>query len=113
METGDMLSILLADDHDIVRRGLRQLLESVPEWTVSAEADNGRDAVARAVELEPNIVVLDISMPELNGIEATRRIRHALPDTEVLIYTMHGTDQLVRAVVSAGARGYVMKSEPA
>lgn len=106
-----MIRILLADDHDIMRRGLRNLLETHPGWEVCGEAANGREAVKLARELKPDIVVLDLSMPELNGLEATRQIRKELPQTEVLIFTMHDTEQLVREVLAAGARGYVLKSD--
>lgn len=108
-----MLRILLADDHDIVRRGLRELLEEHPGWTVCAEATNGREAVELALEHRPRVAVLDLTMPELNGLEATRRIRQALPETEVLVFTMHESDELVRNVLAAGARGYLLKSDAA
>jgi len=105
------LRIVLADDHEVVRRGLRALIESKPGWNVVGEAANGRDAVARVKELKPDIVVLDISMPELNGLDATRQIVKALPGVHVLILTMHDSGQLVRDVLEAGARGYVLKSD--
>jgi DNA-binding NarL/FixJ family response regulator len=106
-----MVRILLADDHDVVRRGLRDALNSHPGWEVCGEASNGREAVKLALKLTPDVVVLDLSMPELNGLEATRQIRRDLPRTEVLIFTMHETEQLIREVLSAGARGYVLKSD--
>jgi DNA-binding NarL/FixJ family response regulator len=108
-----MLRILVADDHDIVRRGLTRLLEEHAGWSVCAEAANGREAVELALEHRPEVVVLDLTMPELNGFEATRRIRQALPDTEVLIFTMHESEELVRNVLAAGARGYLLKSDAA
>ena len=108
-----MLRILLADDHDIVRRGLKELLEEQIGWTVCAEAANGREAVELALEHRPMVAVLDLTMPELNGLEATRRIRQAVPETEVLIFTMHESDELVRNVLAAGARGYLLKSDAA
>lgn len=108
-----MISVLLADDHDVVRQGIRRLLERTPILEVCGEARNGREAVKLALELKPHVVVLDLSMPELNGLDATRHIRQAQPDTEVLIFTMHRTEQLVREVIAAGARGYVLKSDPA
>lgn len=106
-----MLRILLADDHDIVRRGLKDLLEQHVGWTVCAEATNGRAAVELAQQHRPHVAVIDVSMPELNGLEATRRIRQSLPETEVLIFTMHESEELIREVLAAGARGYLLKSE--
>ena len=106
-----MLRILLADDHEIVRRGLKELLEEQVGWTVCAEAANGREAVERAVQSRPHVALLDFSMPELNGLESTRRIRQAAPETEVLIFTMHGSEDLIREVLAAGARGYLLKSD--
>jgi DNA-binding NarL/FixJ family response regulator len=103
--------ILLADDHDIVRRGLRVLLEERPGWQVVAEATNGRTALELALEHKPDIVILDVTMPELNGLETTRRIRKELSRTEVLIFTMHENEELIRDVLAAGARGYLMKSD--
>ena len=106
-----MVRILLADDHDIVRRGLREQLSQHEGWEICGEAENGREAVRMASKLEPDVAVIDLSMPELNGLEATRQIRRDLPNTEVLIFTMHETEQLIREVLSAGARGYVLKSD--
>jgi DNA-binding NarL/FixJ family response regulator len=106
-----MLRILLADDHDIVRRGLKELLEEHVGWSVCAEASDGRAAVELALAHRPQIAVLDLSMPELNGLEATRRIREKLPDTEVLIFSMHESEELIRDVLAAGARGYLLKSD--
>jgi DNA-binding NarL/FixJ family response regulator len=105
------LRILVADDHDIMRRGLKQLLTSKPGWEICAEAKNGREAVALAEQHKPDVVVMDISMPELNGLEAVRRIRKQLPKTEIVVLTLHFSDQLVQDVVEAGARGYIMKSD--
>lgn len=106
-----MVRILLADDHDVVRRGLRDQLSQHEGWEVVGEAVNGREAVKLALKLEPDVVVLDLSMPDLNGLEATRQIKHHLENTEVLIFTMHETEQLIREVLSAGARGYVLKTD--
>lgn len=103
--------ILLADDHDVVRRGLKELLEEQVGWHVCAEAASGREAVERAVQTRPQVAVIDFSMPDLNGIEATRRIREMAPDTEILIFTMHESEELIRAALLAGARGYLLKSE--
>lgn len=108
-----MVRILLADDHDVVRHGLRHLLEAEQGWVVCGEARNGREAVALAEQLAPDIAVLDITMPELNGLDATRQIRAACPDTEVLIFTMHESEELMREVFAAGARGYLIKSDAA
>jgi DNA-binding NarL/FixJ family response regulator len=106
-----MIRILLADDHDIMRRGLRDILNTYDDWEVCGEAANGRDAVRMAEELKPDVIVLDLSMPELNGIEACRVIKKSLPNTEVLIYTLHETEQLIRRGLAAGARGFVLKSD--
>jgi len=105
------LNILVADDHDIIRRGLKDLLSAKPGWEVCAEAKTGKEAVTLAEQLKPQIVVMDISMPDLNGLEAARRIHKSLPKTGILILTMHFSDQLVREVVEAGARGYILKSD--
>jgi DNA-binding NarL/FixJ family response regulator len=105
------LRILLADDHEMVRHGLRALIEDQPGWQVCGEANTGRGAVAKARELKPDIVVMDFTMPELNGMEATRQIRAGLPRTQVLILTMHESEELVREMLNAGARGYVLKSD--
>lgn len=102
--------ILIADDHDIVREGLMTLLAARADFHVCGEAATGREAVAKARELKPHVVVLDFSMPELNGVEATRQIRAALPDTEVLILTMHDSETLAREVLAVGARGFLLKT---
>ena len=103
------IRVLLAEDHVIVRDGLRMLLQSVPDFTVVAEAGNGREAVARAIELRPDLAVLDISMPELSGLEATRLIKAESPQTHVLILTMHESDEFFFRALEAGASGYVLK----
>ncbi len=105
------LRILIADDHAVVRAGLRALLESHDGWQVCAEALDGRDAVEKAAKQKPDIAILDIGMPLLNGVEAARQIRKAYQDTEILILTMHQSDDLVQQVVEAGARGYILKDE--
>ena len=102
--------ILIADDHEVVRRGVRAVLEGQAGWVVCGEASSGREAVAKAISLRPDIVVLDISMPELNGLEATRQIRRAVP-AKVLILTVHESDQVVTDVLDAGAHGYVLKTD--
>ena len=108
-----MTRILLADDHDVVRRGLRGLLEAQFGWEVCAEARTGREAIALAARTRPDVAVLDLAMPDLNGLEATRRIRRERPETEILVFTMHESDQLVREALAAGARGYLLKSDAA
>jgi DNA-binding NarL/FixJ family response regulator len=102
---------LVADDHDLVRRGIRGLLRSRRGWRVIGEAANGREAVEQANRLKPDVAVVDVSMPELDGLQATRQIRDASPNTEVVILTMHESDQMVRRVLEAGALGYVLKSD--
>ena len=103
--------VLVADDHEVVRQGVRALLEAEPGVQVCGEAADGREALEKARQLKPDIVILDIGMPELNGLEATRQILSELPRTEVLILTLHESEQLVREVLAAGARGYVLKSD--
>jgi DNA-binding NarL/FixJ family response regulator len=103
--------VLVADDHDLMRRGIRTLLETHEGWEVCGEARTGREAVEKAEELKPDVIVLDISMPELNGVEAARRIRKTSANTEVLILSMHYSDQLIREIVDAGIRGYIVKSD--
>jgi len=105
------LRILVADDHDVVRAGLRTLLESRKGWLVCAEATNGRDAVEKARECKPDVAVLDIGMPLLNGVEATRQIRKISPATEILILTMHDSEMMIQSVLEAGARGYILKDD--
>ena len=107
------LRILVADDHEIVRRGLISLIRSHPDWEVCAEADNGRQAVEKATQSKPDIAILDIGMPVLNGLEATRRILKKHPGVRVLILTITDTDQIVQAVLDAGARGFLLKSDAA
>src|SRR5882672_1591164 len=105
------LRIVIVDDHAVVRRGVRALLESQPGWEVSAEATTGREAVELVRRLRPHVVVMDLSLPELNGLEATRQIVKESPQTEILVLTMHHSEQLARDVLQAGARGYVLKSD--
>lgn len=106
-----MTRIMLADDHEVVRKGLRVMLETREGWSVCGEAPNGREAVRLAAELQPDIAVIDLSMPELDGLEATRQIKREAPGTEVLVFTMYDTPRMVREVLAAGARGYVLKSD--
>jgi DNA-binding NarL/FixJ family response regulator len=105
------LRILIADDHGIVRRGVRALLESQSGWRVCGEAATGAEAVCKARQLKPDVIVMDITMPELSGWEATRQIRAQVPGATVLILSMHETGQAVREVLKAGAQGYVLKSD--
>jgi DNA-binding NarL/FixJ family response regulator len=105
------LRILVVDDHAIVRRGVRALLESREGWEVCGEATTGRDAVEQSRQLKPDVVVMDLSLPELNGLEATGQILSDAPNTEVLVLTMHHSEQLAREVLQSGARGYVLKSD--
>ena len=105
------LRILLVDDHAVVRRGVRSLLESQEGWEVCGEATTGRDAIEQSRRLRPDVVVMDLSLPELNGLDATRQILKDAPDTEVLVLTMHHSEELARDALQAGARGYVLKSD--
>ena len=101
----------MADDHELMRRGIRGLLHAQRGWTVVGEAANGKEAVEKVRKLTPSLAILDIEMPELDGLETTRRIREEAPNTQILILTMHGSGQMVRRVLEAGAHGYVMKSD--
>jgi DNA-binding NarL/FixJ family response regulator len=105
------LRILIADDHQLIRRGLRDLLATRTGWQVVGEASNGLDAIEMAVTLRPDIAILDFSMPGLNGPAAAAHIRKHLPETGVIILTMHDTEQVIREVLRAGARGFVLKSD--
>jgi DNA-binding NarL/FixJ family response regulator len=110
-EVEKMLRILIADDHEVARRGIRSLLESHPGWEVCAEAKDGRDAVELATSLKPDLVLLDIGMPNLNGLEAARQILATSPNAAILILTMHDSDNVIREVLRAGARGFLLKSD--
>ena len=105
------LRLLVVDDHAVVRRGVRSLLESHEGWEVCGEATTGREAVTESLRLRPDVVVMDMSLPELNGLDATRQILKAAPEIEVLVLTMHHSEELVRDVLKAGARGYVLKAD--
>lgn len=108
------ISVLVAEDHTIVRKGLRALLDDAEDIVVVAEAANGREAVSRSQELQPDVVLMDISMPLLNGLEATRQIKKAQPDTKVIILTVHDNEEYVLQTLQAGAAGYLVKhSAPA
>jgi DNA-binding NarL/FixJ family response regulator len=105
------VSLLIADDHEVVRKGLRALIHEQPGWQVVAEATDGREAVAKAEEFEPDVAILDITMPSLNGLEATRHITKLRPRTKVLILSIHESDQLIHKLLNAGARGYILKAD--
>src|ERR1700719_2146608 len=104
------LRLLVADDHDVVRKGVRMLLEEQPGWEVAAQAANGREAVEKAQLVQPDVTILDLSMPELNGLEAAREILKTV-QTKILILTMYDSDPLIRQTLEAGARGYLLKSD--
>lgn len=106
-----MVRLLIADDHDVVRSGLRSILEDREGWLVVAEAADGKQAIAKAISEKPDIAILDYSLPLINGIEATRQIRMRAPTVEVLIFTMHDNDTLLRDLLRVGARGYLLKSD--
>jgi DNA-binding NarL/FixJ family response regulator len=103
------LRILLADDHTVVRQGLRKVLEDRPEWEVVAEAGDGREAVRQAEQHKPDIAILDVAMPLLNGIETTRQITRRVPNTRVLVLSMHADEAYVTQMLQAGATGYLLK----
>src|SRR5438874_1936781 len=105
--------IYIADDHEVVRKGLMALLQAQPDWEVIGEAADGREAVEKAQRLKPDVIILDIGMPSLNGLEATRQILKTNPEAKVLILTLHESEQMVREVLNAGARGFVLKSDAA
>ena len=105
------LRILIVDDHPVMRRGVRTILEARPQWTVCGEAATGREAVDQAKRLKPDVVVMDLTLPELSGLDATRQILRDAPTTEVLVLTMHDSEDVVQEVLQAGARGYVLKSD--
>jgi len=105
------LRILVADDHALMRRGIKTLIDSHAGWEICGEAVTGREAVTKADQLRPDIVILDISMPDLNGIDAAKRIRRILPETEILMLSVHYSDQLILDILKAGVRGYIVKSD--
>jgi DNA-binding NarL/FixJ family response regulator len=106
-----MPRIIVVDDHAVIRRGVQEILHGFPEWELCGEAANGQEAVRLAEAVKPEIIIMDVSMPGLNGLEATRIIRNILPDTKVLLLTLHSSTELVRSAFLAGARGYVLKSD--
>jgi len=106
-----VLRILIADDHEVARKGIRSLLESHPGWEICGEAKDGREAVDLAVQQKPDVLLLDIGMPNLNGLDAARQILTITPDARILILTIHDSEQVVREVLAAGARGFLLKSD--
>jgi DNA-binding NarL/FixJ family response regulator len=107
------IRILVVDDHPIVRQGLKTLLEGHSGWQVIGEASDGAEALERAGELNPDVMVLDVTMPRMNGLEACRLLRRQFPDLEILFVTQHDSPQMMREALEAGARGYVVKSNAA
>jgi DNA-binding NarL/FixJ family response regulator len=106
-----VLRILVADDHEVARKGVRSLLEEQSGWEVCGEARDGREAVDQATQLRPDILLLDIGMPNLNGLDAARQILASDPEARILILTIHDSEQVVREVLAAGARGFLLKSD--
>jgi DNA-binding NarL/FixJ family response regulator len=106
-----MLRVMIADDHEIVRKGVRDLVDAHPGWMVCAEAGNGEEAMELALREQPDVVILDVTMPILNGVALTRRLRQECPAARVLLFTMHDDDQTVNAALAAGARGYLLKTD--
>lgn len=106
-----MPRVLVVDDHAFIRRGVKSILEPFPEWEICGEAENGEEAVRRASELRPDVVIMDVSMPVLDGIAATETIKRTNPDTHVLLLTLHNSRELLRRAFRAGARGYVLKAD--
>jgi DNA-binding NarL/FixJ family response regulator len=105
--------ILLVDDHPIVRQGLKTILEGHAGWDVIGEASDGAEAIKKAGELKPDVIVLDVTMPTMNGLEACRLLRKQVPDLEILFVTQHDSPHMMREAMEAGARGYVVKSDAA
>lgn len=110
MSTVKKITVLLVDDHSLVRRGFRRMLEDEPDMEVVGEAGDGEDAVKLARELQPRVVVMDCALPKINGLDATRKIIDALPETAVLMLSMHSENTWVRQAINAGAKGYVLKN---
>lgn len=105
------LRILLADDHEVVRRGIRSVIEAHTEWKVCAEADDGVQAVQRTIELQPDVLIIDMSMPRLNGLQATCQILRRLPNQRILLLTMYESETILRDALQVGVRGLVLKSD--
>jgi len=106
-----MPRVLIVDDHAFIRRGVQTILHPFPEWEFCGEADNGNDAIRMAVELKPEVIIMDVSMPGLNGIEAARAIRRIRPEIKIVLLTLHESADLVRTAFRAGARGYLLKTD--
>jgi DNA-binding NarL/FixJ family response regulator len=106
-----MPRVLIVDDHAFIRRGVQTILHPFPEWELCGEADNGNDAIRMAEELKPDVIIMDLSMPGLNGIAAARAIRKTQPDVKILLLTLHESAELVRSAFRAGARGYLLKTD--
>ena len=106
-----MPRVLVVDDHAFIRRGVQTILDPFPEWELCGEADNGNDAIRLAEELKPEVIIMDLSMPGLNGIEATRVIRKAQPGVKIVLLTLHESAELLRSAFRAGARGYLLKTD--
>jgi DNA-binding NarL/FixJ family response regulator len=106
-----MPKVLVVDDHSFIRRGVRSILEPFPEWELCGEAENGQDAIQKASELQPAVVVMDVSMPVMDGIAATEAIKRTHPHTQVVLLTLHNSQEVLRKGFQAGARGFVLKSD--
>jgi two-component system response regulator NreC len=107
------LRILIADDHEVVREGVRALLQHEPEWEVCGVAANGREAVELAIKLKPDVVIVDMTMPELDGLQVVRQIKRALPQTEMLVFSAHESESVIAEVFAAGAKSYIRKADAA
>jgi DNA-binding NarL/FixJ family response regulator len=106
-----MPRVLIVDDHAFIRRGVQTILHAFPEWEFCGEAENGKDAIRLADELRPEVIIMDVSMPGLNGIEATRAIRKTQPGVKIVLLTLHESSELLRSAFRAGARGYLLKTD--
>ena len=106
-----MPRVIVVDDHAVIRRGVQGILQAFPEWELCGEAENGQEAIRLAETVRPEIVIMDVSMPVLNGLEATRIIHKIQPTTKILLLTLHSSSELIRSAFRAGAQGYVLKSD--
>lgn len=111
-KSAHLKKLLIADDHEAIRKGVRNFVETRADWLIVAEAANGHEALGLARETQPDVAIIDYSLPQLNGLELTQALKREVPRTEVLIYTMHDREDIVQKVLRAGARGYVLKSDP-